>query len=46
MMRSSLLYLSGAGWARKLVTGLGVARRTARRFVAGEALQEAVEAES
>lgn len=44
MMRSSFLYLSGAGWARRLVTGLGVARRTARRFVAGEELQEAVEA--
>lgn len=44
MLRNSLLYLSGAGWARGTVTHLGMAKRTARRFVAGETLQEAVTA--
>ena len=42
-MRHALLYLSAAGWARKLVSGLPVARRVARRFVAGETLNDAVE---
>ncbi|MBZ0287361.1 MAG: proline dehydrogenase family protein, partial [Anaerolineae bacterium] len=44
MLRRLLLYLSTAGWARRMVTGWGVARRTARRFVAGETLDEAVSA--
>lgn len=44
MFRSIFLYLSSAGWARKFVTSLGLARRAARRFVAGETLQEAVDA--
>jgi proline dehydrogenase len=42
MMRTVFLYLSGAGWARKLVTSIGVARRATRRFVAGETLLEAI----
>lgn len=42
-MRHALLYLSAAGWARNLVSGLPVARRVARRFVAGETLNDAVE---
>jgi proline dehydrogenase len=41
MMRRLLLFLSTAGWARGIVTHLGVARRMALRFVAGETLQEA-----
>jgi proline dehydrogenase len=41
MMRRLLLFLSTAGWARGIVTSLGVARRMALRFVAGETLQEA-----
>jgi proline dehydrogenase len=39
-----LLYLSGAAWARKLVTRWGIARRTSTRFVAGETLDDAVQA--
>lgn len=42
MLRTLLLYLSSAGWARYLVTHLGLARRAARRFVAGETLEEAI----
>jgi proline dehydrogenase len=42
MLRSIFLYLSAAGWARSLVTHLGIARRATRRFVAGETLDEAV----
>lgn len=40
-MRRLFLFLSTAVWARSLVTRLGVARRMALRFVAGETLQEA-----
>jgi proline dehydrogenase len=36
------LYLSHAGWARRTVTGWGLAKRVARRFVAGETLDEAI----
>ncbi|MCB9435465.1 MAG: proline dehydrogenase family protein [Anaerolineales bacterium] len=43
-MRSVLLYLAGAGWSRSLVTNFFLARRAARRFVAGETLDEAVAA--
>lgn len=42
MLRNTILYLSGAGWARGTVTHLGVARRSVRRFVAGETLSEAI----
>jgi proline dehydrogenase len=44
MLRRLLLYLSTAVWARRMVTGWGVARRAARRFVAGETLDDAVAA--
>lgn len=44
MMRSLFLYLSGAGWARAFVTHFFLARRAARRFIAGETLTEAVDA--
>jgi proline dehydrogenase len=44
MLRRFLLYLSVAGWARGIVSHLGIAKRVARRFVAGETLQEAVDA--
>jgi proline dehydrogenase len=43
VLRRFLLYLSAAGWARGIVTRLGVARRVARRFVAGETLDEALQ---
>lgn len=44
MLRSALLYLSRANWAKSLITNIGPARRSAERFVAGETLPEAVEA--
>ncbi len=44
MLRRLLLYLSHAGWARTTVTRLGIARRAARRFIAGETLDEAIAA--
>ena len=42
MIRRFLLYLSAAAWARGIVTQMGLARRAARRFIAGETLDEAV----
>src|SRR5690554_4891352 len=42
MHRKPLLYLSHAGWTRRIATAWGVARRVARRFVAGETLDEAL----
>lgn len=44
MLRSIFLYLSTAGWARGLVTNFFIARRAARRFVAGESLSDAIAA--
>ncbi|HKY78569.1 MAG TPA: proline dehydrogenase family protein [Anaerolineales bacterium] len=44
MLRSFLIYLSKAGWARRLTTALPFARRTARRFVAGESIEAALQA--
>ncbi len=44
MLRLFLLYLSRAGWARGLITRWGLARRMARRFVAGETLEDAISA--
>lgn len=44
MLRALLLYLSKAKWAMAIVTKWGLAKRVARRFVAGETQQEAVEA--
>lgn len=42
ILRNFFLYLSTAGWARNLVTHWGLARRMARRFVAGESLDDAI----
>lgn len=42
MLRRFLLYLSVAGWARALMSRFFLARRVARRFVAGETLQDAL----
>lgn len=44
MLRALFLYLSRAAWARRIVTHWGLARRVARRFVAGETLEEAIAA--
>ena len=44
MFRQFLLYLSRARWARAIVTRFGPARRMARRFIAGETLDEAIAA--
>ena len=43
MLRTPLLYLSKAGWAHSGLARWGFARRAARRFVAGESIQEAVQ---
>ncbi len=43
MLRALFLYLSTAKWARWIVTNWGFARRTAKRFVAGDTIQEALE---
>src|SRR3990172_1205783 len=42
MLKRILLYLSAAGWAKAMVTHFFLARRVARRFVAGETLDDAV----
>lgn len=42
MLRAFLLYLSQANWAQNVVTKLGMARRVAGRFVAGETEADAV----
>jgi len=44
MLRSFLIYLSQAAWARHIVTRWGFAWRAASRFVAGEELQDAIQA--
>ena len=44
MLRSLLLYLSDAAWARSLITRFPFARRTAMRFVAGERVEDAIAA--
>lgn len=44
MLRAVLLYLSKAPWARRIVTRWEVGRRVAARFVAGDYLDEAIEA--
>jgi proline dehydrogenase len=44
MLRSLLLYLSHAGWARQAITRLPFARRAAGRFIAGETPAEAIRA--
>jgi proline dehydrogenase len=42
MLRSLLIYLSHASWARQIVTRWGFAWRAASRFVAGEQLEDAI----
>lgn len=42
MLRSFFIYLSKAGWARKIVTSWGFVWRMASRFIAGETLDEAI----
>jgi proline dehydrogenase len=42
IVRKTLLYLSTAAWARHIAVRWQVARRVARRFVAGETLDEAI----
>jgi proline dehydrogenase len=44
MLRAILLYLSKAPWARRIVTRWQFARRAAARFVAGDTLEEAIQA--
>ncbi len=44
MLKQSLLYLSESPTAKKMVIGTPVSRRMAQRFVAGDTLQEAIEA--
>jgi len=43
ILRSILLYLSSAGWARYLAMRFPLARKVAGRFVAGETLEEAID---
>ncbi len=44
MLRSSLIYLSKADWARNMVEKWSFARRAASRFVAGESLEDGIQA--
>ena len=44
MLRSFFIYLSKAGWARRIVTSWSVAWRVASRFIAGEKLEDAIQA--
>lgn len=41
-LRTILLYLSNAVWARRLVSDWSIARRVAYRFVAGESIDEVI----
>jgi proline dehydrogenase len=43
MLRSILIYLSQADWARQLVTRWNFAKRAASRFIAGEELDDAID---
>src|SRR5690606_3586252 len=43
MLRRFLLYLSAAGWARAIMSRFFLARRVARRWVAGETIQDALD---
>ena len=44
MLRSLFVYLSKAVWARQIVTGWPMTRRMAGRFVAGDTLEDAIQA--
>lgn len=41
-LRQILLYLSGAGWARRTVSEFPLAWRVASRFIAGETVEDAI----
>jgi proline dehydrogenase len=43
MLRQSLLYLSSANWARNAASNWFLAKRVARRFVAGETIEDAIQ---
>lgn len=43
MLRTILIYLSQADWARQIVTRWSFARKVASRFIAGEKLGDAIE---
>ena len=42
MLRSFIIYLSTAPWAKKLVTGWSFAWKAASRFIAGEKVEDAI----
>lgn len=44
MLRILLIYLSQAGWARKIIQRWGFAQKMSARFIAGETLDQAIEA--
>ncbi len=44
MFRALFIYLSKARWARRIITGWRVSRRAAARFVAGDHLEDAIQA--
>jgi proline dehydrogenase len=44
MLRSFLIYMSKAAWAQRLVVGWKFAWRAASRFVAGDSIEDAIEA--
>jgi proline dehydrogenase len=44
MLRSSLIYLSKASWAKNMITNWEFAWRAASRFIAGESLEQGIQA--
>lgn len=44
LLRTSLISLSKAGWAQRMVTHWGIAWRAASRFIAGDSLEDAIQA--
>lgn len=42
MLRSLLIYLSKAAWAKRMITSWGFAWKAASRFVAGDTIQDAI----
>lgn len=44
VFRALFIYLSKARWARRWITGWGFSRRAASRFIAGDTLEEAIQA--
>lgn len=42
MLRSFIIYLSQAGWARNIITNWSIAWRFASRFIAGETMKDAL----